>query len=516
MSSRQVPSENPEAMSRRFIQQTPVKIGTTEEFACVTRTLRDASFNEETICSTFKLEDMSRVGSLTNEQVSEASLTPQLGLLIRLFLVLTLVQRSEVEDVLGRDAINSFLSLGLVGFDDSSNQAVYARVLVYPVAGLLIASDRHSLPDGSSFDPPPDLVFPAIFGGTLEFLRLLPRTWKGTALDLCSGTGIAAFVLSRSGNPAFSSDITERAAMFARFNCALNNIDNVEVVSGDLYEAVADRSFGCIVAHPPYVPSLEEKEIWRDGGILGESLVKRIIEGLPQRLNPGGTFFCISLGIDTEKARFEDRVRSWLGASADRFDLVFSFKEEREPRLVLQSLLKKRPEWGADTLTRFESEFQHEGVVNMPLGALCLRRLEETETRQPLTVRTKLSARTEGSDFERAFDFHKRRSRPDFLETLKLAKPRLSPALELKVTHVVHEGALVPADFVLEIDKPFDAKLRLEGWMASMLVRLDGETSLAQIYEEFRENDAIPKEFALENFAVLVAGTLELGYTLLE
>jgi hypothetical protein len=51
--------------------------------------------------------------------------------------------------------------------------------------------------------------------------------------------------------------------------------------------------------------------------------------------------------------------------------------------------------------------------------------------------------------------------------------------------------------------------------MVPLLARLDGQTSLAKIYEDARAGATIPDEFKIENLAVLVARTLELGYTVL-
>src|SRR5438132_1690026 len=283
-------------MRSTFLDQTPVRMGSEQEFACVTRALNDASFDEETICRAFKLKDMSKVGSIAEDDIERADVSPQLKVLTRLFFLPALALRADIEGVFDQATIDSFLSLGLLGTGEFGNDEFYARALLYPVAGFVIASDRHSLPDESDFEPPADIVFPAIFGGTLQFLRLLPEDWKGTALDLCSGSGVAAFALGRTGKAAVSADVTERAADFARFNCALNAIENVEVARGDLYEAVPGRRFGCIVAHPPYVPSLETKAIWRDGGVTGEALVRRMIERLPEYLEPGGVFLCFSLG----------------------------------------------------------------------------------------------------------------------------------------------------------------------------------------------------------------------------
>jgi len=499
-------------MRSTFLDQTPIKMGTAAEFAWVARTLKDASFDEETICRTFKLDYMSDVGSITPDNIERADVSPQLKLLTRLFLLQALTPHGDIERVFDQSTIDSFLSLGLLGTGEFGNDEVYARALLYPVAGFVIASDRYSLPDQSEFEPPADIVFPAIFAGTLQFLRLLPRNWKGAALDLCSGTGVGAFALSRFGKLAVSADITERAAAFARFNCALNGLENVEVVRGDLYEAVRGRTFGCIVAHPPYVPSLETKAIWRDGGVTGEALVRRIIERLPEHLDPGGVFLCLSLGADTQQGKFEERARGWLAEAADEFDVVFGCQEFRNPQQVLENLARKHSELGPQVIKKFEAEFERAGVVQMPIGALCLRRADNGASHQPWTTRRKFSDQTDGGDFEAAFSTHDRLSQPNFHASLEKATPRLSPRLEVKVTHVVHEGSLVPADFLFEIDKPFEAHVRFDSWMVPLLARLDGKTTLAKIYEDVRAEGSIPEEFKLENFAVLVARALEMGF----
>jgi 16S rRNA G966 N2-methylase RsmD len=500
-------------MSTSFISEIPVRIGTSEEFACVAQALKEASFDENTICSAFKLKEMSDVGSITAEDVERCSGSRQFQLLVRLFLSPSLVPRTEVEQIFERTTIESFLSLGLLGIGEFGDDEFYARALLYPVAGFFIASDRHSAPDNSVFDPPPDVVFPAIYGGTLHFLRLLPESPRGEVLDLCAGTGIGALTLSRRNRKAVSADITERATQFALFNRALNNCYNVEVVRGDLYEAVPGRTFDCIVAHPPYVPSLGVERIWRDGGVTGELLVKRIIEALPEHLARGGIFCCQTQGMDTMEGRFEERVRSWLEDRADQFDIVFAVSEERTAEEVLDALASKQP---GETTQALKREFDRAGLLRMPFGVVAIRREEESAGHKPLTTRRRMSEETLGADLEAAFVLHDRLSAPDLVSKLIRSAPRLAPRLQVKVTHVVHDGSLVPADFLFEVDKPFQTFLKFEPWMALLLARLDGRLTLREIYDQANAEAGIPEEFKPENFVVLVARAMEAGYVVLE
>ena len=328
-------------MAQSLTHQPPLHIGTADEFARVRSALQAAVFDEETICRTLKIEEMCDVGSINLHEVDFSNVPDQFQLFVRLFFVLRLVPRAEVERLLDRETLTAFLSLGVLGTGEFGADEFYARVLLYPVAGFLMASDRHTNPDASQFSAPPDIVFPAIYAGTLRFLRLLPRGPAGQALDLCAGSGIGAFVLSRCSSRAVSSDVTERAMHFALFNRALNNLSNVDVVCGDLYGAVSGQSFDRIVAHPPYVPSLSIAAIWRDGGTTGELLVRRIIEDLPDYLLPGGLFCIVSIGLDTKEGKFENRARGWLRDSGDEFDIIFACTNERTPGEVLRDLAER-------------------------------------------------------------------------------------------------------------------------------------------------------------------------------
>src|SRR5205807_2190136 len=112
-------------MPSTFLDQTPIRMGSPQEFACVTRALHDASFDEETICHASRLKDMSELGSITEEDIERADVSPHLKLLARLFLLPALVTRTDVERVFDRATINSFLSLGLIGTGEFGNDEFY-------------------------------------------------------------------------------------------------------------------------------------------------------------------------------------------------------------------------------------------------------------------------------------------------------------------------------------------------------------------------------------------------------
>jgi SAM-dependent methyltransferase len=489
----------------------PVRIGTAKEIAVVLRTLRDAAFDEKTICETFGLGDMSDVGHLTIADIERAEASQQLKVLACLFLVLTLVPRSEVERILGESAIDSFRSLGLLGHGDFGDN-FYATVLLAPVDSFFVVSDRLINPDGSPLVERPDVVFPAIYPGTLQFLRLVPANEGADALDLCAGTGIAAFSLSRTNRRAFSVDITSRASDFARFNKALNGCGNVKILQGDLYAPLTGQTFDCIVAHPPHVPSLSFDTIWRDGGLIGDVLIKRIVEELPKYLRTHGYALILAQGADTEEGKFEERVRQWLSESAHEFDIIFAGEKDRSPGKVLEFLGRKT---AADVIGQLRDAFEAAGVQNMPYGALFLRRIQRSPDRPPWTIRAKLSSETTGADFQSTFALHDVVSRPEFAAHLPQTNPMLAPHLEVMVTYVVDEGSLVPGEYIFATSRPFAKRVRFDDWTIPLFMRFDGKTTVAQIYEAAKTGSEVPEEFGIDDFVLLVTRSIEAGFLIL-
>ncbi|HSK29158.1 MAG TPA: methyltransferase, partial [Candidatus Limnocylindria bacterium] len=349
-SSRQQPAPGGEAVKPSVTadepsspnQAFPLRIGSAEDFAHVGSILRAACFDEETVCRVLGIADMSDVGSIRRDRFK---LSGYLGLLIRLFLFLESIPRYEVERWIAPDSLRHLLALDLlrrapnVSKAHDSSEIYHSSVWLYPVTDFIIATDRGRNPDGSELAKMPDIVFPAIYEGTLRFLRVISRTPAADALDLCSGSGVAALALSKTVDRVIACDITSRASHFAEFNRRLNRASNVEIVRGDLYSTVQGKQFDRIVAHPPFVPASSEALIYRDSGTTGESLLRRIVAGLPTHLRPGGTFYSVCAAWDTEDAPFEERARDWLENGRDEYDVLFALHRQRSPEDVAERVV---------------------------------------------------------------------------------------------------------------------------------------------------------------------------------
>lgn len=135
-------------------------------------------------------------------------------------------------------------------------------------------------------------------------LARLPAT--GTAVDLCTGAGAVAKVLSL-GRPAarvVATDIDERSVA-----CATDN--GVEASRGDLFAPLSDRLRGrvdVVVGIVPYVPTPALAQLPRDtlafegsrsydGGADGTAILRRVLAASLRFLRPGGALL-LELGGD--------------------------------------------------------------------------------------------------------------------------------------------------------------------------------------------------------------------------
>jgi hypothetical protein len=280
---------------------------------------------------------------------------------------------------------------------------------------------------------------------------------------------------------------------------------------------VEGQSFDRIVAHPPFVPASSQGLIYRDAGMIGEALVQRIIEGLPRYLRRGGTFFAVCAAWDSTEGRFEERVRRWLGESEGEFNIIFALHRQVSPEEVAQRLPEVRQIGDPAEAARWGKLFRGAGLETNVYGAIVIQRSSgvDDDLLRPFTRRMKMGAWTESVDLEWAQRWHAWRSHKEaegqVVEAIRHSKPRLNSHLTAKVTHVVQEGALIPTDIVLEVDRPFPTASRIDNWMLALLANLNGQVTPEAVYDAGRARLAIPDDFAFEDFAMLVTNMIERG-----
>jgi hypothetical protein len=206
---------------------------------------------------------------------------------------------------------------GLLAIDESG--MARARASLFPFGDELIFSDHawpHLPHPGYVTVPSDQVMWIGLDSRHLAYCTI--RRPFGTALDLCTGSGIHALLASAHSKRVLAVDINPRAAACTRFNALVSGAANLEVVVADLFQGARGERFDLITANPPFVPSPLDTLGFRDGGRSGEDIQKRIVAGLPQHLAPDGIAQIITELGERDDEPLVLRLRQWLdGASMD-------------------------------------------------------------------------------------------------------------------------------------------------------------------------------------------------------
>ncbi len=144
----------------------------------------------------------------------------------------------------------------------------------------------------------------------LVALRSMPGS--PAVLDLCAGSGCLGLSLASLAPDArvTLADLSREALEIARKNERALGV-KAELRHGDLFDAVGRERFDLIVSNPPYIPTgalatLQrevqfEPRLALDGGADGLDFYRRICEGAPKHLNPGGAIY-LEVGVDESQS----------------------------------------------------------------------------------------------------------------------------------------------------------------------------------------------------------------------
>ena len=488
----------------------PLVIGTEQQFTRLRNALDEAGFTESAICARTGIDRIEEFKTMVEQREESIKLEDTLDLLIRLLMDGLIIQEKVILEHLSKETLDILEALGLVERDPEDCALCNATAFLYPVAGVYIASDRTFAPRRKDQAFPEDVVYAAITANTGRFLSILPQEPCDDFLDLCSGTGVAAIAAGANyARRSWATDLGARCVHFAEFNRLLNGLTNVNCAQGDLYDAVDDRTFDRIAAHPPYVPSKDRKFLFRDGGEDGEQILRRIIEGLPGHLRPNGRFYCVTFATDREGNPVEKRVRDWLGEAQAEFDICLLDSEfQSRPEALLNSVAKAKGRLG--TLSETARLFEELKVIGLFYGTIVIHR--KTESRPAATGRIRKAADAATDAVEWFWRWQAASAVPGFSDRLLDSRPAPSARFKLHVTHTRQQQGLVPSEFLVRTDYPFLSEAVVEPWVAVVVGNCDGQKTVRQIFSEMKQQEVISPQMSEGEFAGIIQLLLSRGF----
>ena len=198
--------------------------------------------------------------------------------LAKLFLLALDVPLAEARPALAPLRPEDLADLGLAELDAEAVRPV-ARIGAY--GGLAIASDGLRNPDA------PDFV-PGASPSASRVERLTIRRPVRKALDVGAGSGLQALLAAAHSEQVVAVEVNERALGYNRFNARLNKVSNIDVRHGSWFEPVAGERFDLIVVNAPYVVSPGSDVLYRDSGLSGDAVSRKLLREAPEFLEEGG------------------------------------------------------------------------------------------------------------------------------------------------------------------------------------------------------------------------------------
>ena len=241
-------------------------------------------------------------------------------------------ERAEVQRSLKALDLDAAFAAGLLEGEDE----LTAPFAVDEWHGFYVAHDHET-----------DVAFDHVAGisnATRTLAALTLRRPARRALDLGTGCGSQALLASRHAEHVVATDVTERALGVARLNLELNDVTNVELREGSLFEPVEGELFDLIVSNPPFVVSPDTDLVFRDAGLEGDEISRLVARGAAEHLEPGGfasMLICWGHGAGDD---WSERVRGWLaGAGCDAWLVRYVTEDPLEYALKWAGEARRRP-----------------------------------------------------------------------------------------------------------------------------------------------------------------------------
>jgi methylase of polypeptide subunit release factors len=416
--------------------------------------------------------------------------------LARLFCLGESVSREDVDAALPRTRVAGLHALGLTALGDDG--------LVHPLASVRpqayvddqgagewwVASD---LDEAVLRGPLPEDHVLGVGGASMTLAGLQLPTPAARVLDVGTGCGIQALRARRVADRVVATDISEGALRFTRMNALINGVPGIDARAGSLFAPVAGEVFDRIVSNPPFVITPRREGVpayaYRDGGLVGDALVKAFVRGVGAHLVDGGTAQLLGNWEYRDGSGGDglERVRAWVEKSGVPLDAWVIERERLDPIAYAELWIRDGGTVaGSDAydelLGAWLDDFTHRGVREVGFGYVLLRR------RRPgmpalgryERVATAVSEGSLGAHLAACLEAHDRQV---VLDDAGLAASTLRVAPDVTEARHLVPGAADPSVIELRQGGGFGRTLSVDPALAGVVGACDGDLPLGTLID---------------------------------
>lgn len=435
-----------------------------------------------------------------------------LGTLIRLLVAAVPVPVDAARAALSPLPLDAAAEMNLVTLEDDG-RLVHPRIRLVPAGPVLVACDLAS--DLSRL--PRDVVI-GVSPTSWALALLTYRRPVETALDVGTGCGIQALLAARHAARVIATDTNVRALAFARFNAALNHLENIELLEGDLFEPVAGERFDLVVANPPFVISPDYDYQYRDGGQAGDELSRRVVEGAAAALSPGGFAKVLVSWVHQHDGDWSEPLRRWVdGLGCDAWLFRFRSQESEDYAVEWNKPLLADPARHGAAVGRWLDHFDERGIEAIGYGAVALRRRPVGSGRPWVRSRSigTPPVAPAGEQVGGLFAAAAFLDRVEDAEALGGERLVVDDALRIDQVLRLQSGAFEVEQALLHLERGLPMVAEVDDYAALLLAGLQQGWTLREAFEEAAAavaDDEVDGDDLWRATVELVAGLLELGF----
>ena len=495
-----------QAQHRARAASGPIALGRTETVDRLRVSLRSIGYTGDAIREL--LGDDAYQGRARDVPVHLHRLTAETPLetAIRFFFLGVPVERAALERALAPLGVDELEQLGVAELAGSMTQAT---VRIVPQAELLLAGNRYADdgPSGGPVDYVATVTAPSAILGSLTV-----RSPARAALDIGTGSGVQAIWAARHCEHVVAVDVNPRALNLAAFNLRLNEVTNVELREGSLFEPVAGERFDLVLCNAPYVISPDTRYAFRDGGAYSDEFSEHLVRETPGYLEEGGfAQLLISWVVDSED--WAARPRRWLEESeCDAWLLHGASRDPVTHAAIWNEELARDPGLFGATLDRWIGYLAEIGADAVIEGAILMRK-RTGAPRWFRADRVPAGHPAPASDHVlRVFEANEYLAGLDDVSALLDRSPLLVERTRAEQELAFGDGGYVVESMTVVLDEGLGFRAGIDQNTASLLPFLDGSRTL----REAIELAAVSRGVDADDLAAFRVGALEIARTMLE
>jgi methylase of polypeptide subunit release factors len=463
---------------------------------------REAGYDHEQFRRNPLLRDLPsrRAGNLP--YLLEGTREPSaLNLLLRCFFLGAACDNGALASVIPEPVLASLVASGMLA---AEGDLLLPSVMMTPCDDDLFAADMAARVESPQVS---DMVLWP--NPSTRLLQLFTtRTWSESTLDLGAGCGILAILAAPHSRQVVATDLNPRAAEFTAFNAALNEIDNVECLTGDTFAPVAGRRFDLIMANPPFFVTPSQGQMYCENDMELDGYCRRVVREAAEHLNDGGRLQMLCEWVGVKGQPWQERVAAWFEDIGCDAWVMRSYV--RDAAGYARERIKE--ENAAQRARKFDEWMEYYrllGVEEIYGGLVAMRkrsapnwlRIEETG---PLDLQAPAGESVlEMFACQDALETH--RAVPE----LMTLKPRLAPDAELSQQSRVTSGKWTPVTMKLSRTSGLPSNLALDPTVAGFLAGCDGSRTLDQLVRELASKVKVPEEQVAQQCCAVVRKLLE-------